>query len=54
MITQLTARIASIALAALMTAGMLGGVAGFAQAETRLGAANALVAQATATAAARA
>jgi hypothetical protein len=43
---HLTARFASVALAALMTLGMLGGINGFAQVETRLGAANALVAQA--------
>lgn len=47
MTTTLTARLASIALAALMTVGMLGSINGFAQVETRLGAANALVAQAT-------
>ena len=39
-------QIASFALAALMTVGMLASVNGFAKVETRLGAANALVAQA--------
>jgi hypothetical protein len=44
---HLTARIASFALAALMTAGMLGSISGFAKAESNLGAANAaLMAQA--------
>jgi hypothetical protein len=43
----LTTRIASFALAALMTLGMLGSIDGFAQVETRLGAANALTAQAS-------
>ena len=38
-------RIASFALAALMTVGMLGGINDFAKVETRLGAANALTAQ---------
>ena len=47
MTKSLTTRIASFALAALMTLGMLGGVNDFAKVETRLGAANALVAQAT-------
>ena len=51
MTTNLTARIASIALAALMTVGMLGGIAGFAKAETDLGSANALTAQAASPAA---
>ncbi|HYP31367.1 MAG TPA: hypothetical protein VES00_05830 [Burkholderiaceae bacterium] len=46
MTTNLTARIASVALAALMTLGMLGGINGFAKVEARLGAANVLVAQA--------
>ena len=46
MTTNLTARIASIALAALMTLGMLGSINDFAKVEARLGAANALVAQA--------
>ena len=41
-----TAQIASFALAVLMTLGMLGSIDGFAKAETRLGAASALVAQA--------
>ena len=41
-----TTRIASFALAALMTIGMLGSINDFAKVETRLGAANALVAQA--------
>jgi hypothetical protein len=43
----LTPRIASFALAALMTLGMLGSIDGFTKVETRLGAANALMAQAT-------
>ncbi len=47
MTQTLTTRIASFALAALMTLGMLGSISGFAQVETRLGAENALVAQAT-------
>ena len=46
MTTPLTARIASIALAALMTVGMLGSIDGFAKVENRLGASNALIAQA--------
>jgi hypothetical protein len=46
MTTNLTARIASVALALLMTAGMMGSIQGFAKAEARMGAANALVAQA--------
>ena len=46
MTTTLTTRIASIALAALMTIGMLGSINGFARVETRLGTDNALVAQA--------
>jgi len=46
MTSNLTARIASVALAALMTVGMLGGINGFAKVEAKLGAANALVAQA--------
>jgi hypothetical protein len=46
MTTNLTARIASITLAALMTVGMLGSIQGFAKVEARIGAANALVAQA--------
>ena len=50
MTKPLTTRIASFALAVLMTLGTLGSIAGFAQAETSLGAANALVAQATQTA----
>ena len=41
----LTPRIASFALAALMTLGMLGSIDGFAKAETSLGAASALMAQ---------
>jgi len=41
-----TAQIASFALAALMTLGMLGSVSGFAKAESRIGAANVLVAHA--------
>ena len=45
MTKSLTTRIASFALATLMTLGMLGGVNDFAKVETRLGAANALVAQ---------
>jgi hypothetical protein len=40
-----TTQIASFALAALMTLGMLGSIDGFAKAETRLGAASVLVAQ---------
>ncbi len=43
---SLTTQIASFTLAALMTLGMLGSIAGFASVETRLGAANALLAQA--------
>ena len=43
---SLATRIASFALAALMTVGMLGGIDDFAKVETRLGAANALIAQA--------
>jgi len=46
MTTNPTARIASIALAALMTVGMLGSIQGFAKVEADLGVANALVAQA--------
>jgi len=42
----LAARLASLALAALMTVGMLGSIQDFAKVETRLGTANALVAQA--------
>ena len=41
-----TTQIASFALAALMTVGMLGSIDDFAKVETRLGAANALIAQA--------
>lgn len=41
----LTTQIASIALAALMTLGMLGSIDGFAKAETSLGATSALAAQ---------
>lgn len=48
MTRPITTQIASFALAALMTLGMLGSIDGFAQVETRLGAANALVAQAAA------
>lgn len=47
MTKSLTTQIASFALAALMTVGMLGGIQDFAKVESRLGAANALVAQAT-------
>ena len=43
---SLTTQIASFTLAALMTLGMLGSIAGFSCVETRLGAANALLAQA--------
>jgi hypothetical protein len=43
---SLATRIASFALAALMTIGMLGSINDFAKVETRLGATNALVAQA--------
>ena len=43
---NLMTQIASFALATLMTVGMLGSIDGFAKAETRLGAASALVAQA--------
>ena len=46
MARTLTTQIASIALAALMTLGMLGSINDFAKIETRLGAANALIAQA--------
>ena len=46
MTTTLTVRAAALALAALMTVGMLGSVNDFAKVEARLGAANALVAQA--------
>ena len=45
MAKTLTTQIASIALAALMTLGMLGSIDGFAKAETSLGAASALAAQ---------
>ena len=45
---NLTTQIASFALAALMTTGMLGSINDFAKVEARLGAANALIAQATA------
>jgi len=47
MTKTLNTQIASFALAALMTLGMLGSINGFAKAESRLGAANALMAQAT-------
>lgn len=47
MTKTLTTQIASIALAALMTLGMLGSIDGFANAETSLRAANTLVALAT-------
>jgi hypothetical protein len=47
MTKTLTPQIASFALAALMTLGMLGSIDGFAKVETRLGAANVLIAQAT-------
>lgn len=50
MTKPLTTRIASFALAALMTLGMLGSIQHLAQAETQLGAAGALVAQAAAAA----
>ena len=50
---SLTTRIASFALAALMTMAMLGGIDGFAKVETRLGAQSMLMAQ-TAQPAARA
>ena len=43
---SLTTRIASFALAALMTVGMLGSINDFATVETRLGASYALIAQA--------
>ena len=43
---NLTTQLASFALAALMTVGMLGSIDGFAKVETRLGASNALTAQA--------
>lgn len=43
---HLAARFASFALAALMTMGMLGSIQDLAKVETRLGAANALMAQA--------
>ncbi len=46
MTKTLATQIASFALAALMTLGMLGSIDGFAKAETRLGAASVLVAQA--------
>ena len=46
MTKPLTTQIASFALAALMTLGMLGSIDGFAKVESRLGAANVLVAQA--------
>ena len=46
MTKSLTTQIASFALAALMTVGMMGSIQDFAKVETRLGAANALVAQA--------
>ncbi len=46
MTKTLTTQIASFAIAALMTLGMLGTVSGLAKAETRIGAQNALVAQA--------
>ncbi len=46
MTKHLTARIASFALATLMTLGMLGSVNDIARAEYRLGATNALMAQA--------
>ena len=46
MTKTLTTRIASIALAALMTLGMLGSIDGFAKAETGLGQTSALAAQA--------
>ena len=42
---SLTPRIASFALAALMTIGMLGSIDDFAKVETRLGAQGALIAQ---------
>jgi hypothetical protein len=45
MTKTLTTQIASFALAALMTLGMLGSINDFAKVETRIGAANALVAQ---------
>jgi hypothetical protein len=45
MARTLTTQIASIALAALMTLGMLGSIDGFAKAETSLGAASAPAAQ---------
>ena len=46
MTNSLSTRIASFALAALMTLGMLGSIDGFAKVEAQVGAANALVAQA--------
>jgi hypothetical protein len=45
MTKTLNTQIASFALAALMTLGMLGSINDFAKVETRLGAANALMAQ---------
>ena len=50
MTKSLTTRIASFALATLMTLGMLGSVNGLAKAESELSATNALMAQATQTA----
>ena len=47
MTNSLSTRIASFALAALMTLGMLGSIDGFANAETSLGAADTLVSLAT-------
>ena len=46
MTKTLSTQIASFALAALMTLGMLGTIDSFAKVETRLGAASALMAQA--------
>ena len=43
---NLMTQIASFALATLMTVGMLGSIDGFAKIENRLGASNALIAQA--------
>jgi hypothetical protein len=47
MTTTLTARAAALALAALMTVGMLGSIDDFAKVETQLNAGNVLMAQAT-------
>jgi len=47
MTTNLTTRIASVALALLMTLAMLGGIDGFAQAESAAGTASVMVTQAS-------